>query len=150
MIFIDTDVFVIDLRYQKDEKYTVNKDFLDKVRLSNMATTSVYNLLEICGILSFNLSQQQLYELYSYLPQRYNLKLTHTIHPKQQLPAITQGHVLEIMGRKASFGDSLIISAAKNISAQLTSFVSWNARHFEQHLSVPAITPPAFLADENH
>ena len=126
------------------EKFDENKEFINKAVGSNLATTSVYNLMEICGILSFNLSSQQLYELYLYLPQRYNLQLDYKIHPKQRLPTIDQGSILEIMVKKASFGDSLIISATKDIPL-LTCFVSWNARHFEQHLSIPAITPANFL-----
>lgn len=50
MIFIDTDVFVIDLRYKNDKKYKQNKTFLDIILKINddagKATTSIFNLLD--------------------------------------------------------------------------------------------------------
>jgi len=47
MIFADSDIFVIDLRYQRDEKYIENKQFLDKVINENLVTTSLFNILEV-------------------------------------------------------------------------------------------------------
>ena len=78
MIFVDSDIFVIDLRYQRDEKYKDNKQFLNKVIRENQITTSVFNILEVCGILSFNLNEQQLLDLYYHFPRKYNLHgMTH-------------------------------------------------------------------------
>lgn len=146
MIFLDTDLFVIDLRYRRDAKYTQNRLFLEKATASSLATTSIFNLLEVCGILSFNLNRQQLYELFRYLPQHYNLKLDFSLTPSQRLPLLTLGRMMEIISQKVSFGDSLIIYAVMQHSQPLTHFVSWNAKHYNSRLNIPALTPAEALA----
>ena len=47
MIFADSDIFVIDLRYQRDEKYIENKQLLDIVIKENLITASLFNILEV-------------------------------------------------------------------------------------------------------
>ncbi len=44
MIFVDSDIFVIDLRYQRDEKYLDNKQFIEKAVAENRITTSIFNI----------------------------------------------------------------------------------------------------------
>lgn len=56
MIFINTDVFVIDLRCHRDRKYQENRMFLKLIDKGTKATKSYYNILETCGILSYNLN----------------------------------------------------------------------------------------------
>ena len=62
-IFIDTNVFIIDLRYRHDLNFKTNRNFLDFIARHDKGVTSLINLLEICGLLSFNLNQQQILEL---------------------------------------------------------------------------------------
>ena len=69
LIFIDTNVFIIDLRYKRDKHFRKNRAFLDFIASSSKGVTSIFNLLEICGILSFNLNRQQLMELFYFLPK---------------------------------------------------------------------------------
>ena len=53
-VFIDTDIFVRDLRYPNDPLLEINQRFLEKVMSGKIAaTTSIFNVLEVCGILSF-------------------------------------------------------------------------------------------------
>jgi len=144
MIFVDTDVFVIDLRYRRDERYSDNKLFLEQAASSG-ATTSCYNILEVCGILSFNLNEKQLYELYYYFPQRYSLKNITPLKPHELLPAFSISFLMNVMSMKASFGDTLVICAAKDIEARLDCFVSWNAEHFKAKLEVDVLTPAEYL-----
>lgn len=59
MILIDTNIFVIDLRYKRDTNYKVNQEFLSAAAQSGNGFTTIVNLLELCGILSFNLNQSQ-------------------------------------------------------------------------------------------
>jgi DNA-binding Xre family transcriptional regulator len=60
IIAVDSDVFVRDLRYLRDREYGINKQFLEILRAAKNGFTTLYNLLEICGILSFNLNPGQL------------------------------------------------------------------------------------------
>ena len=144
MIFIDTDVFIIDLRYRRDEKYSDNRLFLDQA-VSSGVTTSYYNILEVCGILSFNLNKKQLLDLYHHFPRRYNLKNIRPLKPNELLPAFSIATLMNVMSMKASFGDTLVICAAKNLGERLEYFVSWNAEHFTGKLDVDVLTPVDYL-----
>jgi hypothetical protein len=61
------------------------------------------------------------------------------------LPAFRSGDLFDIMLKKASFGDALIIAAVDKHAAEAACFVSWNAEHFKSRLSIPALTPSEFL-----
>lgn len=67
---IDTPSFVIDLRYQRDANFTINRAFLDHVAQTGNGAITTFTLLEVCGILSFNLNDPQLGELFTYFSQR--------------------------------------------------------------------------------
>ncbi len=142
--FIDTDVFVIDLRYRRDEKYGDNKVFLDQAASSG-ATTSYYNILEVCGTLSFNLNREQLFDLYYHFPRRYNLKEIRPLKPQELMPAFSISSLMNVMSTKASFGDTLVICSAKELGERLDYFVSWNAEHIKGKLDVDALTPVEYL-----
>jgi len=142
---IDTSVFVIDLRYKRDKDFTANRAFLDRVAQEQTGVTTIFNLLEICGILSFNLNEKQLEALFSYFPQHYNVEVLPHSSSESPLPALKTGDLLRIMLRKVSFGDALIIAAIERHVVDAVRFVSWNARHFKGRLSIPCLTPKAFV-----
>ena len=50
---IDTNVFVIDLRYPRDRNFGVNRHFLTAVKRERSGITATINLIELCGIRSF-------------------------------------------------------------------------------------------------
>jgi hypothetical protein len=54
---IDTPVFVIDLRYRRDKNFAANRSFFDRIAQDQGGATTIFNLLEVCGILSFNLTK---------------------------------------------------------------------------------------------
>ena len=61
MIFIDTDIFVIDKLFLNDDRYKVNETFLNE---SEEKFTSIFNLFELLGISSFNLNEVELMKLF--------------------------------------------------------------------------------------
>ena len=75
MICIDSDVFLIDLRYPADRRAATTRLFLKTMAGSGAAATTVFNLLEVTGVLSFNLSDQQVVDFYAHFPRRYNLRV---------------------------------------------------------------------------
>lgn len=56
MNFIDIDTFVIDKLFPNDDRFDINKAFLDKTREKS---SSIFNLFELLGIASFNLNEIQ-------------------------------------------------------------------------------------------
>ena len=61
MTFIGTDIFVIDKLFPKDDRYEINKAFLNE---SEEKSTSIFNLFELLGIASFNLNEVALMKLF--------------------------------------------------------------------------------------
>jgi len=144
LIFIDTNVFLLDLRYTNDINYKPNKKFLDNIKI-NGGITSIINLLEVCGILSYNLNQQQLKELFYYFPQKYNLEIVPTSEPHSTLPEFYIRDIMETIYQKSSFGDALIINAIKPHITKNSLFITWDARHFKNISPLKVITPVEFL-----
>ena len=142
---IDTPSFIIDLRYQRDAHFTINRAFLDHVAQTGNGATTTFTLLEVCGILSFNLNDTQLQELFTYFPQRYSIEVLPHATLQSPLPDVQTGALFDIMLRKASFGDALIMAAIERHLPRATRFVSWNARHFVGRLSLPVLTPGEFM-----
>ena len=140
-IFIDSDVFVLDLRYGRDKRGALNRQFLERVRSKKIrGVTSIFNLLEVCGILSFNLSEAQLLGLYADFCHHYGVQLL--------FPADAAGKVRyevpEIFAQiqqKQSLGDAQITGVVERFRDHLKGFVSWNASHFAGRMSVPVMIP---------
>ncbi len=146
VVFIDTNIFVIDLRYKNDTKFTINRAFLDYVASGHCkCITSIYNLLEVCGILSFNLNEQQMRELYYFFPVKYKIDVMPSHGIDSFLPAVSVREIMDLMYGKTSLGDALIAGfVKKNVSADMV-FVSWDADHFRHLLPIRAHTPEEFL-----
>ena len=145
LTFIDTSVFVIDLRYKRDRNFAPNRAFLGRVAEEGGGVTSIFNLLELCGILSFNLNENQLKELFFYFPEHYHIEVLPHTSREGLLPTFELGDMFEIISRRAGFGDALIIAAIEKHIGGAARFVSWNARHFKGRLSIRSLTPREFL-----
>lgn len=140
-VLIDTDVFVIDLRYPRDSRYSENKAFLECVKRGELAAwTTLYNLMEVCGILSFNLSPQSLQELFIGFAAQFSVTILFP-NGREEEVCFAPAEILEIMKRKLSFGDALIAEVAQRHRRRLDLFVTWNAVHFEGKLPIKAVTP---------
>ncbi len=67
------------------------------------------------------------------------------------LPQLTIRKVFEVISRKVSFGDALIISMVESYIPHITYFVSWNAAHFRDKISASTLpkilTPEEFLRE---
>ena len=140
-VLIDTDVFVIDLRYHRDLKYSENCAFLERVRQGEfVGSITVYNLMEVCGILSFNLSPQSLEELFIGFATKYNVAVLFPPDEEERICFDPVG-ILETMKRRFSFGDALIAELTQRCKGQLDLFVTWNAVHFADKLPLQVVTP---------
>ncbi len=144
--FIDTNVFIIELRYKNDSNFATNRDFLNFIAEEGKGVTSIINLLEVCGILSFNLNARQLQELFYYLPQKFGVDVIPSHDMDAPFPSSSINDLMTLLCRKASLGDALIANLVNNSLPERASFVSWDAAHFKGLLSMEALTPKAFLA----
>ena len=150
MILIDSDIFVIDLRYQRDPNYPINQTFLND--RSFPRSTTIFNLLEVCGIMSFNLSQANLFTLYAQLAGRYDLTLLYP--PTEQksgqdfLTDLISSTFLNITN-KMSFQDALILYVTES-HPDVEKIISWNARHYRGKTHLNAQTPLDYLRETGY
>lgn len=142
---VDTPIFVIDLRYKRDRNFSANRRFLDEIAKRQGSVTTIFNLLEVCGILSFNLSEKQLLELFHYFPQHYHVDVFPHSTMESPLPAFSTEDLFKIISMKTAFGDALILAAVQKYVPGAARFVSWNAEHFQGRLAIPVLTPREFL-----
>lgn len=145
MIFVDSNLFVIDLRYPDDANYTSNRRALNRLRRDRTGMTGLVNVLEVCGILSFNLSAPALHGLYVHFARRYGMTLVPGGSYDTRLPAPAAREVITQMEKRMALKDAEIAIVVEEHRETLTAFLSWNARHFAGKLPVPALTPPAWL-----
>jgi hypothetical protein len=145
LIVVDTNIFVIDLRYPRDRHFTVNRKFLQKLAQTGKGATTIFNVLEVCGILSFNLNNQQLQELFHHFSQKYHVQILPFAELDRPLPFLTGSDIFGYLEQKASFGDALLMATITTHVHDAVQFISWDAPHFRGKLPIPVLTPNEFL-----
>ena len=147
MILIDSDVYAIHLMYLRDMRFSLNQGFLDRVRPIPKATT-IFNLLEICGKASFNLSLVAVQKLYRDFDKNYRVRVlfprTKGLSAEQLLQQVLIERSLYKIFARMAFMDALILSTAEDY-AEIDTFISWNARHFRDKTSLLVLTPAEYL-----
>lgn len=144
MIFVDTNVFVIELRYRADRNASANRRFLRALAEQGDGVTSVINVLETCGVLAFNLNARQLLSLEAYFHQRFRIE----VRPRPRGESLVPASAEEIFGyvqRGLSFGDALTAYALGRWAPEAEALVSWDAAHFRGKITAEAMTPTEFL-----
>jgi predicted nucleic acid-binding protein len=150
MVVIDTDVLLLEFAFQEDERQAVNSEFLERVRTAEPAIT-VYNLMELLGQLSFNLAPAKLDNWREWLIEVYNLNVLGTVSLDD--PTAMIYFKSEIMDQpfakmrlhRMAFMDALALNLAEQTPG-VTSFVTWNARHFKNKSTLRVQTPSEYLA----
>ena len=138
---IDTNVFVIDLRYPRDRNFGVNRRFLDAIKRERCGVTTTINLLELCGILSFNLNQRQLSTLWEQFPNRFGVDVLPSADFEAPVPKMGVGELFALLQRRMSLGDAQFLLAARKHAAFATTLVTWDRDHFLDRFAGRVATP---------
>ena len=146
LILIDTNIFVIDLRYRRDTNFKVNQAFLSVIAQTGNGFTTIINLLEICGILSSNLNPDQLFDLWPYFRDRYKITVLPEPELKGVFPGIRIKRLFNILCEKASFGDALMISVAEKYLSFVSTLVTWDNDHFKDKFNGKVLTPAEYMS----
>ena len=146
VLLIDSDVFVIDCRYRKDLKYETNKKFLDFV-LEKEKYTTTFNLMEIVGILSCNLSTSDIEKFYHAFPDYYKINIispiTNNLSADSFLSELTNDIYDIIKKKMMNFGDALILKTA--IDNYIDTYIGWNTKHFQGKAEMIFHAPAEYL-----
>lgn len=145
MVLIDSDVFILDLFYPTDTRAAVNRRFIN-LDITGRATT-IFNVLEVCGIASFNKTSEDVQRLFSEFHQTYNLDVLYPnvlVLPSEDAPKHLIAKTFTRILLKMNFNDALILATAESFNA--STLVTWNVKHFEDRTSIQIITPEDFLS----
>jgi hypothetical protein len=150
MVVIDSDVLLLAFAYPNDDRQKVNQKFLESVQTAQPATT-IYNVMEVLGQLSFNLSSEQLDEWQDWLANAYNLAVIWDTDSKEKVDPETWREIIyerpfqKMQTVRMAFMDALILSSAEH-TPDVEYFVTWNAKHFKGKTNLVVLTPEEYLA----
>lgn len=149
MVILDSDICLIELRYQRDTRHEINAQFLSAVRPFAPAIT-LYTLMEVLGQLSFNLPPQKLAEWETWLLRRYRLSVlwpdSGGLDAREFVAReIYQRPLKRMQTNRVAFVDALVLQLAED-KPGISAVVTWNARHFKGKTWLPVLTPDEYLA----
>ena len=149
LVLVDTNIFVIDLRYKRDSNFEINRAFLDLIGENRNGFTTIVNLLELCGILSFNLNEKQLIELWVYFQDKYGVVVLPVPSFETNFPIIKIKEIFDLITGRTSLGDALMISVARKHLSFVTTLVTWDDIHFKDIFPGTVLTPERFSKELN-
>ena len=138
MILLDSDVLLIDRRYQSDPRFPVNRQAIEHARANAMALgITAQALLEVVGILSFNVAPAAIAALPPLLTSHYGL----TVRPDRAThPDYAGCTVLELLTQMATqmaLGDAVQAVQIARHATGAQCLLTWNARHFQGKIAIP-------------
>ncbi|MBY0512462.1 MAG: hypothetical protein K2P78_00955 [Gemmataceae bacterium] len=146
MILLDSDVLLIDIRYQGDQRSVVNRQALDRLRRDGHAvrvTTQV--ILEVVGVLSFRTPAADVPLMPDRIKSQYGLEVLPDPTTDPDYAGCTVPELLARMAHKMALGDAILAVQVGKHAPAATALLTWNAKHFRGKLAVPVLTPEEWL-----
>lgn len=143
-VLVDSDVFIRHLRYSRDANSSANGKFVEWMLRTRKAATTIFNVLEVSGILTFNMNRETLLATVKDFTARFGVKVYWPANREGELAYDFEGVFAQILV-KQSLGDAQVAWAAERFRAQTSAFVTWNAKHYQGKIGLPVLTPAEFL-----
>jgi len=145
LVFLDSNLFLIDRFFRRDAVYPANRKFLDRLHDID-ATIPLITLLELCGAASFRLNEAEadlwLHDFTTVYPVR-------VLDPFGAGPEPAAGWIgswiddlSRYVSRRMTFGDAMLAREADRYGAE--ALVTWNVKDFEHRTGVPVCRPDEF------
>ena len=147
MVFLDSNLFIIDRLFRRDAAYPSTHAFLERLAEIS-AAVPLMTLLELCGAASFRLSANET-ELW--------LQGFATVYPVSILNPFGAGDgpatswlgsytddVSRYVARRMTFGDALLAREADRYGAE--AIITWNLKDFAGRTAVRVLTPEQFMS----
>jgi predicted nucleic acid-binding protein len=150
MVVIDTDVLLLAFAFQSDERQEANTEFLKRAQTAEPSIT-IYNLMELLGLLSFNLAPSRLAEWESWLIDAYRLTVIWPLAVENQSAdtffrtELFDRPYAKMSAQRMALMDALVLDLAER-TPDVKRFVTWNARHFKSKSALTVLTPTEYLA----
>jgi hypothetical protein len=149
MVVIDSDVLLLAFAFHNDVRQRANADFLEAVQTAQPVTT-IYNVMEVLGQLSFNLTPQRLKRWESWLVNAYQLTVLWPVDPDESTgiglfrEELYERPFAKMQKERMAFMDALILGLAER-TPEAECLVTWNARHFKGKSQLSILTPGEYL-----
>lgn len=143
-ILLDTNIFVIDRFFPRDERFAINKRFLDTISIYSPCF-SIFSLFELLGMASFNLSESELTRWFYEFGEIYTVEV---LSPKLVGLAETwfedfSENLFKQIQKKATLGDAFILMEANDYD--IDCIVTWNKKDFLNRFAGETLTPMEFI-----
>jgi hypothetical protein len=146
VILLDSDIILIDIRYPNDPKFPVNRQVLGQLHADGTVVgMTVQALLEIVGILSFNVASHQVSALPTQICAVYQLSVVPDLHQHPQYAGCTVIELINQMKTQMALGDAVQAVQVARFAAFAECLLTWNAKHFQGKTIVPVMTPADWL-----
>ena len=150
MILLDSDVLLIDIRFPRDVHFAVNQQVLERLRTgTHEVGITAQVLLEVVGILSFNISNSKIPVLVRQLVQQYRLIVAPDLSSHPDYAGCHVQELIDQMSHKMGLGDAVQAVQIARFASASECLLTWNARHFVGKLVVPVLTPKQWLDEQS-
>jgi hypothetical protein len=146
MVLLDSNIFIIDRFYRKDDLYPSNRTFIERLQEFESGV-SIFTLLEAAGVASFNLSPRECEQWLLRFPSIYPVAiLSASGLAEKNADEWMKKFVEEVatnITKRMSFGDAVLLREAESLEVE--AIVTWNTKDFAKRTLRPVLTPTAFL-----
>lgn len=151
MILLDTNVFVIDRFFPRDDRFEQNRNFVAVIPQLRCGF-SIFSLLELCGISSFNLSTQELRRWMYSFEEAYPVEILPPLAMNEASAASWLSSfftsLFEIIEHKVTLGDAFVLQTAEEY--RVDTLVTWNPKDSTDRTTLPVLTPAEFLVQREN
>jgi hypothetical protein len=146
VILLDSDVLLIDQRYRNDPRYSLNRQAIEFAQANSISLgMTAQAILEVIGILSFNISPSATPGLPAMLMSLYGLTVRPDLTAHPDYAGCTVSDVLTQMATQMALGDAVQAVQVACHSRDAQCLLTWNARHFQGKIVIPVLTPEEWL-----
>jgi predicted nucleic acid-binding protein len=146
MVLLDSNIFILDRFFPRDSLYAQNKALVENLA-SIDASISSFTLLEVCGVASFRLSDDELSSWLFGFGTLYPVSIIdlHGLrtHDGEAWWGIFVAEVAANIAKRMTFGDAVLLREAE--SYQVEAIVTWNTKDFARRTWLTVLTPTSFL-----
>jgi hypothetical protein len=83
---------------------------------------------------------------WTYFQDRYKITVLPELDLQSDFPGIKINRLFDILCKKTSFGDALMISFAEKYLSFVSTMVTWDSERFKDKFAGKVLTPDEFLA----
>lgn len=146
MIVLDADVVLTDYRYQRDARFPVTRQVLDSIRASGkLQAITTQALLEVVGVLSFNVAGRLVESLPVAIQTQYQLTIIPGLHAAPDYAGCSIDEIVHQMREKMGLGDAVLATQIRKFAPPDSILLTWNAKHFRGKTTFPVLTPEEWL-----